>query len=895
MSSCPAEAALRCLGTESLGDATYTSIEEHVEHCAACKAVLERFARGLSDCPVVLPGPERIPRIPGFEIQSELGRSAMSVVYLAVETGLDRLVALKVLPGVVGSDPSSGARRRWLREARAVSSVRHPHIVPLYDFGEADGWFFLVLEYIPGGTLKQRLTEPVPPRVAAGLVETISRAVAHVHERGMLHLDLKPSNILLDCARDTSWDRVTPRVSDFGLALYAGDAGASETTLAGPRGTPSYMAPEQTIASGAKVGAPTDIHTLGAILYELLTGRPPFLGASMLETLDQVRGQEPVPPRRLIPKIPRDLETVALKCLEKSPSRRYASAELMADDLRRWLDGRPIRARRASTLEHSWRWCRRNPAVSLLAAALGLTIALSFVVLLGLLRNAQARQRAAESNYRIALSTVKDVASLSSQMLKPGSSADQDPFVILLRGLRSHQKQLYDVRQADNEARDQLVQIDLTLADRLIRRGALEEAESILRVSEGVLAKTPDHPKSDVGFWLGGARVRGLLGRIATSRSRYEEAAPLYAEAIEKLGSLDAAASCPEREPCLIEYQVELGEILITLGRREEGERWLRGSARLIGELPSTPALDPNVLTYEARMLLLLGDQQSACDALRNALRKYPGTPSIALSLALGLLESADSLPPGDQRQAMLDEAHKALTTVSDSVETRALRDPDNPETIQYLALLYQYLGRALMNLGRREDAISALRRYILLEQVLNRSLAPHGRAFAGVCKPLAAFARIAMTPRDASESYPRSPALWDSARFMASAIGFDSASLPGVGWALVVSEGEEAALCRRTNRLDRARDIVSGLDEFARQLVAQYPQDPFAHLALSEAYCQISKNAWREADSSEVEDALRQALDSARRALALDPRNAEAQRTAMERQRRFARVDSHD
>ena len=382
MSSCPGDRTLRLLGTDVLGDATYGAIEQHVEGCPECKALLERLAHRRPDPTAVLPGPERWPRIPGFEIQSELGRGAMGVVYLAIETGLDRLVALKILPGALGPDASTGPRRRWLREARAISSVRHPNVVPLYDYGEADGWFFLVLEYIPGGTLKQRLAEPLPPRVAAGLVETIARAVGYLHSRGLLHLDLKPSNILLDCEGDGPWERVTPRISDFGLALSDDDAAASEKSLPGLRGTPSYMAPEQATASGADVGAAADIHALGAILYELLTGRPPFQGTSTLETLDQVRGQKPVPPRRLNPKIPRDLETIALKCLEKNPSRRYASAEALADDLNRFLEGLPIKARSVSPIEHAWRWCRRQPVIAALAATLLLTLIGSFLGLL---------------------------------------------------------------------------------------------------------------------------------------------------------------------------------------------------------------------------------------------------------------------------------------------------------------------------------------------------------------------------------------------------------------------------------------------------------------------------------------------------------------------------------
>jgi hypothetical protein len=250
--------------------------------------------------------------------------------------------------------------------------------------------------------------------VAAGLVETIARAVGHLHVHGLLHLDLKPSNILLDCDGNGPWDRVTPRISDFGLALSSDDAGALEKSLPGLRGTPSYMAPEQATASCADVGAAADIHALGAILYELLTGRPPFQGTSMLETLDQVRGQNPVPPRRLNPKIPRDLETVALQCLEKSPSRRYASAEALAADLNRFREGRPIKARPVSPIEHAWRWCRRQPVIAALAATLVLMLIGSFLGLLALLRRTEAQRARSEANYQVASRSLDELVSVFS-------------------------------------------------------------------------------------------------------------------------------------------------------------------------------------------------------------------------------------------------------------------------------------------------------------------------------------------------------------------------------------------------------------------------------------------------------------------------------------------------
>ena len=198
MPVCPWEAMLPCVGTDALPDGAHAAIEQHVESCPACRSALEDLAHRWVEQPMVMPGSDRTPRIPGFVIERELGRGGMGVVYLATETGLDRSVALKILPAPIGSEGVAIARRRWLRQARAVSSVRHPNAVPLYDFGESDGWLYLVFEYVPGGTLRTRLSRPLPPRVAAELVEKIARAVAFIHGRGILHLDLKPSNILLD-------------------------------------------------------------------------------------------------------------------------------------------------------------------------------------------------------------------------------------------------------------------------------------------------------------------------------------------------------------------------------------------------------------------------------------------------------------------------------------------------------------------------------------------------------------------------------------------------------------------------------------------------------------------------------------------------------------------------
>ena len=204
-------------------------------------------------------------------------------------------------------------RSRWLREARAYACVRHPNIVPLHDAGEAGPWLYLVLEYVPGGSLKHQLETPYAPTDAARLLETIARAVAAVHSENLVHLDLKPSNILLDDGPERPREQATPRVGDFGIAYRWCDPDRTLPTesLSGPLGTPSYMAPEQITGDRDAIGPPADIYGLGALLYHVLTGRPPFSAASVVETLEQVRNQEPVPPRRLIPQVPRDLETIA--------------------------------------------------------------------------------------------------------------------------------------------------------------------------------------------------------------------------------------------------------------------------------------------------------------------------------------------------------------------------------------------------------------------------------------------------------------------------------------------------------------------------------------------------------------------------------------------------------
>jgi eukaryotic-like serine/threonine-protein kinase len=303
-----------------------------------------------------------------YQLLSLIARGGMGVVFRARQHSLNRLVAVKVIRD--GARASAVDARRFRNEAEAVAQLDHPHIVPIHEVGERNGCSYFSMKLLGGGNLAERLAEFTrDPRASARLMSAVARAVQHAHERGILHRDLKPSNILLD-------DRGDPLVADFGLARWLeGDCELTETGTV--LGSPAYMAPEQASGRKGSVTTATDVHGLGAVLYAILAGRPPFRGVSPLEALDRVRGQAPDPPRMIRPSTDRDLETICLKCLEKDPQQRYDSALAVAEDLERWLAGRPILARQAGRAERAWRCCRRNPWVSALMAAVILLVSTS--------------------------------------------------------------------------------------------------------------------------------------------------------------------------------------------------------------------------------------------------------------------------------------------------------------------------------------------------------------------------------------------------------------------------------------------------------------------------------------------------------------------------------------
>jgi serine/threonine protein kinase len=335
------------------------------------------------------------PRLADYEIVGRLGEGGMAVVYKARHRRLHRLVALKMIqPGRV---PSPRELLRFQTEAEAIARLQHPNIVQIYEVGQSKGLPYLVLELVEGSTLAgmlQRLT--FTPKAAARLVETLARAIHHAHEQQIVHRDLKPANVLF--ARDA-----TPKITDFGLAKMLeepADSPRDATRTGEPIGTPRYMAPEQASGLSNQIGPATDVYALGTILYECLTGRAPFVAATALQTMRRIREEEPASPRRLQTAIPRDLETICLKCLYKDPRRRYASALALAEDLGRFLRHEPIHARPTPAWQRLWMWCRRRPRA---AASIIATILLIFGSITGAFAYQVAeRQRIAQVRGEIA-------------------------------------------------------------------------------------------------------------------------------------------------------------------------------------------------------------------------------------------------------------------------------------------------------------------------------------------------------------------------------------------------------------------------------------------------------------------------------------------------------------
>ncbi len=671
-----------------------------------------------------VPGPSGAPDgpgmpVPGYEVLGELGRGGMGVVYKARDTRLNRLVALKRIRAGGHADPEERARIR--REAEAVARLQHPHIVQIYEIGEHGGSPFLALEYLEGGSLEDRLRgAPLPPGPAARLVATVARALHAAHGREVVHRDLKPANVLLTTDG-------TPKVADFGLAKRL-DAAGSQTHSGVIVGTPPYMAPEQAAGRQSAVTPRTDVYALGALLYELLTGRPPFRAASAVETLQQVLQDEPVPPRRLQPKTPRDLETVCLKCLRKEPPKRYGSAEAVAEDLERFLAGEPVVARPVGLAERALKWVRRRPAAAGLWAALALLVGLGggFGWWLRQEHAAAAdRREQTEHEARLVMGQARALLDAGwrahdpARLAEARAAADRAAAVAGSGDASASVRQEAAALQREAAARIGQARQNAALVTALLDIHLTRETETYQKDEQGqVVALT--QPSEDEQFaaafrrWgvdVGGEPVARAVARLgaqpepvvqdivagldawALERRRKQRPEPEWRRLLEVARRLDRDGLRKEVRELLAAGPLRRTDAAATA--------WDRTRTRL-RELAGRSGVSDSALGVLAlaRVLVVFGDEPAAEELLRSSLAEHPGEESLLHALAR-LLE--------EQRPRRLAEAvgyyraaravrpqlgvalGRALVALKQAAEGEAvLRDllrrlPDNPEIPFYL------------------------------------------------------------------------------------------------------------------------------------------------------------------------------------------------------------------
>ncbi|MFI5457191.1 MAG: protein kinase [Isosphaerales bacterium] len=692
--------------------------------CTNCQEVLERLAADASVSegpgPARVPEPEQTPSIPGFVIEGVLGRGGLGVVYQAWQPQLARRVAIKVVSGGVGI--AAEDRGRWLREAQAIGRVRHRNVVQLHQAGEQDGCLYLVLDLIPGGSLAKRVSGPLPARVAAGLMATVARAIEHLHQAGIVHLDVKPSNILLDGPPDGRWDQATPMVTDFGIARAGDDPGGTAADPIGVRGTPSYMAPEQIAGDRAAIGPRSDVFALGATLYSLLTGRPPFQAASIIETLSLVRTREPAPPRTLVPGLPRDLETIALTCLRKDPMRRYASASALADDLERWLDGFPIRARPVSKLEHAGRWCRRRPAFASLLAVLAVTVAASLVGLLTLWRHSEAERARAENALARAIESDKATSGAVRELVGLLTTTVDAPQMLVSERIEKSSRVVRDLtaklRQDRGFAASNLVAIcdlERQLSEDFRRRGKYAESRALLvdslELLEG-LRRDADDPDVDEAY----ARSLMQLGRVAQKQERFDEMLVCFHRAEEALEGLVHDSRRLEVIVAIDESRRVIASVLGHSGLKEAQRRLMESHIRMLEQLSEHAGGDPAIGLLATLFPLDLASDDSASAKLRAAIQRFPANrrlpepfeTRVAAWIANDVKPYPSGPNPTGESKGRLDpDAHADAVIRALESRCEALRDDPAllPAAALQVASIAGHRGAEQRKAGRLDDA----------------------------------------------------------------------------------------------------------------------------------------------------------------------------------------------
>lgn len=564
------------------------------------------------------PEPGALPQFPGYSLERELGRGGMGIVYEALQIDLKRPVALKVMRA--GNHAAEDEIARFHTEAETVARLQHPNIVEIYEIGSADGNPYLTLEFVDGGTLADTIaSRPQPPRDAADRVRQLAAAAECAHQSGVIHRDLKPSNVLLTASG-------IPKISDFGLARQM-EAETPHTRTGEVLGTPSYMAPEQAEGRPRDIGPATDVYALGAILYELLTGRPPFLAETPIATLQQVLEVEPISPSRLQPGVPRDLATISLKALEKEPARRYPSAAELGADLERFLAGKPIQARPASLGLRTWKWIRRHPGAATVLAVTTLAVA---SLLLGALwyqgrlekslERETAQKTAAQESFQQARQAVDQM--LTRVAAGPLANVPQMEGVTqqLLEDALVFYRGFLEERGEDPEVRREAARAFRRVGDIRFRLGQPQKARESFRNSTSILEQlTREHPGRRE-LWHDLADTHNNQAQLLAATGQEEKSVAALREAVRLREDLVGRASAlPSDAFKLAESYHGLGTFLLEEGQRAEAEVTLRLGRDTLLQLSTKLGDRADYLNQLARTLNNLGQLLRLSDRVEQA------------------------------------------------------------------------------------------------------------------------------------------------------------------------------------------------------------------------------------------------------------------------------------
>jgi tRNA A-37 threonylcarbamoyl transferase component Bud32 len=722
--------------------------------------------------------------VPGYEILGELGRGAMGVVYQARQAKPNRLVALKMI--LAGGHASEADLARFATEAEAIARLQHPNIVQVYEVGTHEGQSFFSLEFCAGGSLDRKLGgTPLPPVEAARLVETLARAMHAAHRSNVIHRDLKPANVLL-------LEDGTPKITDFGLAKKLDEVGQTQSGVI--MGTPSYMAPEQAGGKSKQIGPAADVYALGAILYECLTGRPPFKAATPLDTILQVLSDEPVPPSQLQSKTPKDLETICLKCLHKEAGKRYVTAKALAEDLGRFLRGEPIAARPVGRLERGWRWCRRNPALAgalaavLLVFATGATVSTVLAILAG--------QRAEEAT------RARGEAQMEAQKAKDNESAVVEVLHLLPQTLspvadRMKPKEAAEAayllskamtKTTNPSALQQLAEALSAVAARLGPKEAAAACDQAAATLSRAMSETRDPSALEYlarGLSAVAARVEpkeaaeaaAALSQAMTRTTNPSALSPLargLSAVAARLGPKEAAAACGQavatlsramsetRDPSALQFLAQ--DLSAAAGRLEPKEA---GEAAAILSRAMTKTTDPSALQPLAQGLSAVTGRMEPKEAVATLSQAMTRTmnPSALSPLAQGLSAAAGRMEPKEAvatlSQAMtkatnplvLSQLARDLSAVTGRMEPKeAVATLSQAMTRTTDPLVLSQLAEGLSAVAGRVEPKEAAEAAAALSQAMTRTTNPS--ASRSLVRALSAILRREDSWRKGSPRY---------------------------------------------------------------------------------------------------------------------------------------------